>query len=114
MISLARRVTHRENVVIDDLPPAYAFVTPLSWKEMRARLNGRTEWHWRDGDSAWLGDYLAAVPVEGGSFRLYEELGYHVLELRRAARAPVWHDVVKARILPLLEATDIKPNSGFD
>ncbi|HTQ13784.1 MAG TPA: hypothetical protein VMH86_07905 [Rhizomicrobium sp.] len=101
-------------MVKDDFPPAYAFRTALSWSAMRERLNAGTPWPWREGDSAWLGDYLSAHPVASGAFRLYEERGYYVIEMRKNALSRAWHDVVTERLLPLLEATDIKPNSGFE
>jgi hypothetical protein len=97
-------------------PTAYAFVSRLSIEAMRERLNERTAWHWRVGDSAWLGDYLSArpEPKKDGSLRLYRENGYYVLEMRRGACNSSMHATVLNQLLPLLEAREIKPNSGFD
>ncbi|MGH6870207.1 MAG: hypothetical protein ACREHE_01765 [Rhizomicrobium sp.] len=101
-------------MVIDAFPPAYSFRSPLSLEQMRARLNAATEWHWREGDSGWVGDYVSTRPVPEGSWRLYRQGRAYVMEMRKRAYTRAWHDVMRKRLLPLLEATAIKPDEGFD
>ena len=61
---------------------AWAFTSQLSLEAMKPCLEAASGIAWRDGDSAWHGDYLGGRLSEYGVARIYEVDAGYVVHLR--------------------------------
>ena len=104
------------------LPPAYAFTFDGTLGSLWDRLNRHGRWTWTDGDSAWLGDYIAtrAQPFDG-VLRIYVDAGRFVIHvLYRSDKPDAWRDYVALHtmlvdeFLPSIGAQHIVPDEGLD
>ncbi len=101
---------------------AYAFRSDLTLEDMLQVLNAPGSWQWREGDSAWYGDYLtASVKPNSVKFYIYEDDDQFVLNLFFKARGPQaieeWermHETMLEDILPSLGATEIEKTEPYD
>lgn len=61
---------------------AWAFTSWLSLEQMKPHLEAASGVVWRDGDSAWHGDYLGGHLSEDSVARIYEVASGYVVHLR--------------------------------
>jgi hypothetical protein len=106
---------------------AYSFVCGYGDTDtLLARLNAMGQWTWRQGDSHWYGDYLAATPFDGVRIRIvdFPERGPNPGEWRYEADVKRWSPDCKAsaatidgafrNVLRQIPAHDITEIEWFD
>ena len=104
-----------------DTLAAYSFSTPLELNKIFTRLNERGPWRWMERDSEYYGDYLSCLTCpEGAKIKIFEEGEQYVLNIRYKRDAPEapaeWEELQRdifERILPAVEARDLKPTEGY-
>ena len=93
---------------------AFGFRSPFTLAEMKQRLEAGTASPWWEGDSVYF-DYLGCCIGPGARMlRLYPEDDRFVLQVRRGGMDDELRKLILEKLLPPLEASDVKLVEGFD
>ena len=101
---------------------AYSFKSNLALEELRERLNKGNRWEWLRRNSDRFDDYISALAnPDWGMLKVYVEKDHYVIDVVfRSARAEAaaefeaLHKLVLERVLPSVDAREVKAVKGYD
>lgn len=96
---------------------AFSFETQHDLVAVRSLIGEEGSSAWRGGDSEVWGAYLVTrLPVDGTRLRIFLDDGRFVIDLAAADEPALERarELVRLRILPCLQARDVRPHPGWE